>query len=202
MKVAFDNSFLTLALAKKGPASVPKAVELVDDLIEKLEAKKAKVIIPTPSLTEVLLKAPKSGPSYLEILKSFACFQIKPYDEKAAVDLAETLIASIGRKRTRKDVSKTKVTFDRQIVATAKAHGATEMYSDDKEVRDFSEECGLEAFGFADLKLSPKQSKFNYEKTEHHTVPSAPNVQGSSGEHPQGQAASEIKKAEDKSQKA
>jgi predicted nucleic acid-binding protein len=190
VKAAFDNSFLTLALAKKGPASVPKAVELVDDLIEKLEAKKAKVIIPTPTLTEVLLKAPKSGPNYLEKLKSFACFQIKPFDEKAAVELAETLLASAGRKRGKGAVSKMKVTFDRQIVAVAKAHGATEMYSDDKEVRDFSEECGIEAYGFADLKLSPKQGKLPYDKADQ-SVPGTTKVHGSNGESTQGQTGTE-----------
>ena len=195
MKAAFDNSFLTLTIARKGAASVPKAIELVDDLIAKLEVKKAKIIIPTPTLTEVLLKAPKSGPNYLETLKGFACFQIKPFDEKAAVELAETLIKSAGKKRSRKDVSKAKVTFDRQIVATAKAHGATEMYSDDKEVRDFSEECGMDTYGFADLKLSPKQGKLPYDKTEQ-SVTSATKIQGSGDEPSEGQAgAKETKKA-------
>ncbi len=192
MKAAFDNSFLTLALARKGAASVPKAIELVDDLIEKLETKKAKVIIPTPTLTEVLLKAPKSGPSYLEKLKSYSCFQIKPFDEKAAIELAETLIASVGRKRGKKAVSKMKVTFDRQIVAVAKAHGASEMYSDDQEVRSFSEECGMEAYGFADLKLSPKQGKLPYEKAEH-SVSISSKTQGGNSEPTEGQAPSEIK---------
>jgi len=188
VKVAFDNSFLTLALSRKGAASVPRAVELVDDLIEKLDSKKAKIIIPAPTLTELLLKAPKSGPTYIEKLKAYACFQIKPFDEKAAVELAEILIASIGRKRSRKAVSKIKVTFDRQIVAVAKAHGASEMYSDDKEVIAFSKECGMEAYGFADLKVSPKQEKLPYDKAEQGSVPGSSKVQASSGGPTEGQA--------------
>jgi hypothetical protein len=92
-----------------------------------------------------------------------------------------------------------KVTFDRQIVAVAKAHGATEMCSDDKEVRDFSEECGMEAYGFADLKLSPKQGKSAYDKAEHQSVPSTSKIQGSSGEPTQGQTASEVKNPENES---
>lgn len=194
MKVAFDNSFLTITLARKGAASVAKAVELVDDLIEKLELKKVKVIIPTPTLTEALLKAPKSGPNYIEKLKEFSCFQIKPFDEKAAVDLAERLIASIGKKRTRKDVSEAKVTFDRQIVATAKAHGASEMYSDDEEVRNFSEECGMAAYGFADLKLTPKQGKLDYEANR--SITGSAKIPGGSGEAPEGKTTSEAKKTE------
>jgi predicted nucleic acid-binding protein len=180
VKAAFDNSFLTLTLNRTGAASVPKAVELVDDLIVELDKKKAKIIIPAPTLTEVLLKAPKSGQSYLEKIKSYSCFQIKPFDEKAAVELAETLIASIGKSRGRKIVSKMKVTFDRQIVAVARAHGATEMYSDDKEVRAFAAECGMEAFGFSDLKLSPKQEKLPYDQAEQKSVASPAKVQGRS----------------------
>ena len=192
MKAAFDNSFLTLVLNSKGAASVPKAAELVDDLIGDLDKKKAKIIIPAPTLTEVLLKAPKSGPTYIEKLKSYACFQIKPFDEKAAVELAETLIASIGKKRSRKTVTKMKVTFDRQIVAVAKAHGASQMYSDDTEVRKFSEECGLEAYGFADLKLAPKQTKFTYEKSKE-SVSGSTEVQGSGSGPAEGQAGTKDK---------
>ena len=191
MKSAFDNSFLTLVFNSKASASVPKAAELVDDLIAELDEKKAKVIIPAPTLTEVLIKAPKSGPTYIEKLKAYSCFQIKPFDEKAAVELAETLISSIGKKRSRKTVAKTKITFDRQIVAVAKAHGATRIYSDDKDVRSFSEECGLEAFGLADLKLAPKQQKLPYEKTEktEESVSGSADVQGSSGGHSEGKTA-------------
>jgi predicted nucleic acid-binding protein len=180
VKAAFDNSFLTLTLNRTGAASVPKAVELVDDLIAELDKKKAKIIIPAPTLTEVLLKAPKSGQNYLEKIKSYSCFQIKPFDEKAAVELAETLIASIGKTRGRKTVSKMKVTFDRQIVAVARAHGATEMYSDDREVRAFSAECGMEAFGFSDLKLSPKQKNLPYDQAEQKSVANPAKIQGSS----------------------
>src|SRR5437879_5929458 len=120
MKVAFDNSFLTLVFNRKSAASIPDAAELVDDLIESLEEHKAKIIIPTPVLTEVLLKTGPSGPTYIEVLKRFSCFQVKPFDEKCAVELAETLISSIAKKRTKKQVSHAKITFDRQIVAVAK----------------------------------------------------------------------------------
>ena len=49
MKVAVDTSFLTLIFNRKGAASLPKAAALVDDWVQDLEKKKAKVIIPTPT---------------------------------------------------------------------------------------------------------------------------------------------------------
>ncbi|MGO9269740.1 MAG: PIN domain-containing protein [Terriglobia bacterium] len=164
--MAFDSSFLTLIFNRQAKASVANAAELVDDLIKFLAEETAKIIIPTPVLTEVLIKARDAGPTYLEKLKPYACFQIRPFDEKSAVELAETLVASIGKIRTKREVSQTKITLDRQIVATAKAHSATEMYSDDKELRSFAQESGLDAFGFSDLKVSPKQTKLFQEPRE------------------------------------
>lgn len=199
MKAAFDNSFLTLLFNPKAPSSVPKAAELVDDLVTELDKKKAKIIIPAPTLTELLIKIPRSGPVTIEKVKAYACFQIKPFDEKSAIELAETLIASIGKKRSKKVVAKMKITFDRQIVAVAKAHGATVMYSDDKEVRDFSEECGLEAYTFASLNLSPKQQKLNYEKKEEQSVSSSGESSGSSSGPSETQA--RVKTDEDRTKK-
>jgi predicted nucleic acid-binding protein len=161
LKVAFDSTFLALLFNRNSRASVANAADLVDELLDSLNTQKAKIIIPAPSLTEILLKATKSGTLYLEKLKEFSCFQIKPFDEKSAVELASIFVSSIGKRRKKKDVEKTKVTFDRQIVAIAKVHGAQQMYSDDEEVRLLAKECGLDAFGFADLKTSPKQTKLN-----------------------------------------
>lgn len=179
MKAGFDTSFLTLVVNPKAYASVKEAAELVDDLIQDLEKRKAKIIVPAPVLAELLLKASKSGRLIIETLKSFSSFQIKPFDEKSAVEMVETIFASIGNKRGKKKVSKMKVSFDRQIVAIAKAHGATEMYSDDRQVREFAKECGMEAFGFSDLKLSPKQRKLPYDKAEEQAVTSSIEVQRS-----------------------
>lgn len=199
MKAAFDNSFLTLLFNPKAHSSVPKAAELVDDLVTELDQKKAKIIIPAPTLTELLIKIPKSGPITIEKVKAYSCFQIKPFDEKSAIELAETLIASIGKKRSRRTVAKMKITFDRQIVAVAKAHGATQMYSDDKEVRDFSDECGLEAYTFTDLKLSPKQQKLPYDKKEEQSVSSSAEVSGGRSGSSEGQAG--VKAGEAKTKK-
>src|SRR5438876_468088 len=68
-KVAFDNSFATLLFNKNAKVSIPGAAELVDDLIQELADQQAKVIIPTPVLSEILIKAGKSGPTYIEVLK-------------------------------------------------------------------------------------------------------------------------------------
>lgn len=50
MKVAFDASFLVFLFNPNSNASVVRAAERIDGLIEKLADKKDKIIIPTPAL--------------------------------------------------------------------------------------------------------------------------------------------------------
>ena len=52
--------------------------------------------------------------------------------------------------------SKTKIKFDRQIVAVAVVEGATAVYSDDKALRGYAVEAGMEAFDLPNLPLPPE----------------------------------------------
>src|SRR5260370_14387295 len=80
------------------------AGERIDGLIESLSAKKAKVIIPTPALAEILMAGQHTAQKYIETLKGFSCFQIRAFDERAAIELAAN---SASPKRGIGSVSKT-----------------------------------------------------------------------------------------------
>ena len=55
-----------------------------------------------------------------------------------------------------------KVKFDQQIVAITKVQGAKAVYSDDKQLRAFAEECGMDAYGLADIPIPMKQGKLPF----------------------------------------
>ena len=160
MKVAFDASFLVFLFNRRAGSSVQRAAERVDGLIESLSDKRAKIIIPTPALTEVLMAGKFTVQVYIETLKKFAAFQIRAYDERAAIELAARYVST---KKTNKNRAKqapwNKVKFDRQIVAIAKIQGASAVYSDDEQVREFAIECGMDAYGLADVSIPSKQPK-------------------------------------------
>ncbi len=160
MKVAFDNSFLVFLFNRRAGASVERAADRVDGLIESLSSKKAKIIIPTPALTELLMAGRFSIQVYIEKLKTFGAFQVRAYDERAAIELAAQYLAT---KKTHKERAKqspwNKIKFDRQIVAIAKTQGASVVYSDDEQLRKFAHECGMEAYGLAEIGVPPKQPK-------------------------------------------
>jgi hypothetical protein len=64
-------------------------------------------------------------------MKRCACFQIRPFDDKAAIELVQLLGPSRG---DTKDI----LNFDRQIVAIAKVYGASILYADDEKVVTFA----------------------------------------------------------------
>ena len=167
--VVFDSSVLLLVLDPNAkPPNDPttgqpldKAAERIEYLIENLTADKEKIVIPTPVLSEVLVHAGEAMQPYLDIMNGQSAFRIAPFDQKAAIEAALAMSDAIKRGGHRvdaanPDATKTKIKFDRQIVAIAKAEGAHAVYSDDADVHSYARHAGLDAYRTADLDLPPE----------------------------------------------
>lgn len=167
--VVFDSSVLLLALDPNAKAPndpktgqpLDKANERINYLIEKLTADRKKVIIPTPVISEVLVHAGEAMQPYLDILNDKSTFRIAPFDHKAAIEAALAMREAIKRGGHRidaanPDATKTKIKFDRQIVAIAKSEGADTVYSDDDDVHSYATHAGLDACRTIDLDLPPE----------------------------------------------
>jgi hypothetical protein len=152
--VAVDASFLGALLDQRARRAVPQGPDAIVDLIDNLSVQKAKVIVPTPALAEVLTHAPTVAQAYLGLVKRCACFQIRPFDDKASMELVRLL-------GTSHPAMKELLNFDRQIVAIARAYGATVLYADDEKVVQFATECGLPAVRFKELQRSPKHDNLH-----------------------------------------
>lgn len=127
--------------------------------VETTEAAGTKIIIPTPALSEVLVRAGKAGPKLLEKIKEFAVFQIAPFDELEAIEVAAMTKVDIdaGDKRGGASQAATwaKIKYDRQIVAIAKVAQAPVIYSDDKDIKTFAAKVGITTIRLEDLPLKP-----------------------------------------------
>jgi len=167
--VVFDTSILLLVLDPNAkPPDDPetrqpldKAAKRIEHLIEKLTADKERIVIPTPVLSEVLVHAGDAMQPYLDTLNGQAAFRIAPFDQKAAIEAALAMSDAIKRGGRRVDAANpdatvTKIKFDRQIVAIAKAEGAHAVYSDDADVHGYARHAGLDAYRTADLDLPPE----------------------------------------------
>jgi len=171
--VAIDNTFLSLMLhprtkPPKDPTTgrpVERVPDRIEKLLEDLDSESERIILPTPVLSEFLILAGKDGPGYLERLAIMKNILVKPFDEKAAIELAarEVEDRGIGSKRGGSASPWAKLRFDRQIVAIAKTNEATRIYSDDGDVMKFATRLGIDVIRTWELPLpSAKQIDIEY----------------------------------------
>jgi predicted nucleic acid-binding protein len=157
MIVVFDASVLIYIIDENAPAPkdaatglpVPQCKERVEHLIDELQKDGAKIVIPTPALGEVLVRA-TDAPKLLSQLTSSKHFKVAAFEEKAAVEFS-----LMQRTRTTKPTSsRTKAKFDDQIVAIARVERATVIYSDDADIAKLAGPS-VTVIGMASLPMPP-----------------------------------------------
>lgn len=167
--VLFDTAVLLLLLdpGAKPPVDpssgkpVHRAGDRINHLVNRIGESADTIVVPTPVLSEVLVHAGQATQSYLEILNGHRWFRVAPFDQKAAIEAALAMRDALRRgghriDASKPDVTKTKVKFDRQIVAIAKAEGVHTVYSDDDDVVRYANQAGISALRTADLDLPPE----------------------------------------------
>jgi hypothetical protein len=133
--VVFDAATLLLLLRPDAgrpldPATgrpVEHVEERIAHLVQRLEKARSKILIPTPALSEVLVRAGEAGPEVLERIQRSAAFRIVPFDTLAAVEVADMTRRALsgGDKRAGGSGTWAKIKYDRQIVAIAKIERAS-----------------------------------------------------------------------------
>lgn len=166
MAVALDADILLLLLTPdakppKDPATnepTERAKERIEYLVTTLADAKTKIVIPTPVLSEILIKAGTAGPKYIDILHEHSHFKIASFDERSAIECAAQL--ADARKRGDKKAGATapwaKVKFDRQIVAIAVVNGVERIYSNDEDIEKYAKASGLRVTKLWELPLPPE----------------------------------------------
>ncbi|MEQ1577082.1 MAG: PIN domain-containing protein [Hyphomicrobium sp.] len=155
--VVFDANFLIYFLDPKikgGVGSNPS----IDHLVATIQKTGERIVVPTPALSELLVKAGDAGPKYLEIVARSKFFRVVEFGERAAVEAAalhrEAKAGGDKRGATR-EADWAKVKFDRQIVAIARVVGAKAIYTNDGQLAKHAKGAGIEALGLDDLPAPP-----------------------------------------------
>jgi hypothetical protein len=165
--IVFDASVLLLLLNPETPPPndaatgqpVTRCKERIEYFIAQLTQQREKIVIPTPALSESLIKAGEAAPQYLDIMRNSRFFQVSPFGPTAAVEAAELMRQRIARLGTLKGDaldSRAKVKFDLQIVAIARVTRATTIYTDDRGLQTLATSHGITAQGVASLPLPPE----------------------------------------------
>jgi len=197
--VVFDNSIfcLTLHPDAKPRSGVDRVRDRIEHLLNTLRDNRETIIIPAPVLSEFLVFAGSDAPAYLLKIRDSSTLRIEPFDERAAIELADREITarSKGNKRGAATASDwQKVKFDRQIVAIALVHGASAIYSDDPDIVAHGKDCGIPVITLADLPLPPSRQMTIEEVIADGSIqietsqPVPAEIQGSVGGSTQGEA--------------
>jgi hypothetical protein len=122
------------------------------------------VIIPTPVLSEVLVRAGSdASQKIVEHINRFSVFRIESFDARVAIEVAAMTRSALDgpskNKRGTVAAPWTKIKYDRQIVAIAKVVRATAIYSDDKDIRSIAAMEDISVIGLADLPLPAEDSQ-------------------------------------------
>lgn len=165
MIAVFDTSTLIYLLRPDTPAPLRKGTQVrvdqcqarIEHLLADLQRSKATIVIPTPTLSELLVMSGEAGPDWLRILTTTRYFRPAPFDVLAAVEcsiMAKDRM-SAGRPAS---VSRAKAKFDEQIVAIARIERASIIYSDDEDIRALVGDS-ISVRGIEDLPLPPAEAQ-------------------------------------------
>jgi predicted nucleic acid-binding protein len=159
MSVAFDATVLVDFFNRK--LTGDRRAKL-DDLVATLEKTRTKIVVPTPALTEVLIRAGKAREAIYNTLTRKSAFEIAPFDVKAAMECS-LLLEDAWSAAEKRAITKTKFKFDWQIVAIAASRRVATIYSDDGDVAKAAARAGIRVLRIDDLVLpaSASQGKFD-----------------------------------------
>ena len=135
---------------------IPHYRERLEGLVARLDESRTKIILPSPALSEVLIRAEDAAAEYLEALRGMSALKVESFDEKAAIEaaiLSRDAIQRLGDKKAGSQKGWQQVKFDRQVVAIAKVHHATTIYTQDKGLAEFARQAGITTIRIEQLPL-------------------------------------------------
>jgi predicted nucleic acid-binding protein len=138
-------------------APVAKCKDRIDYLLQNLSEAGIKVMVPTPVLSELLVKVGPDKAKVLSEIHGAYAFKVEPFDTRAAIEVAHLTDSDLqSGKRLSGAQTYAKVKYDRQIIAIAKVNGITTIYSDDGGVAKRAVANGMQCVSTADLPLPPE----------------------------------------------
>lgn len=139
---------------------VERAAARASALVDRIDQLNGMVVIPAPVLAEYLVGISRDAyQEQLNLLNSFSCIEIVPFDEMAAIECA-LLVDEQEHRSLDPDATKAKLRFDRQILAIAIASGADELWTHDKGLFNKARASGVSINSLASITPVPDQQSF------------------------------------------
>jgi len=151
-----------ITVCRKGTTiPIKYAKERLELLINSIAKNREQIVIPAPVLSELLVRTPPDKVSSLiDQFNSSIWFRVESFDVAAAIELGTRTAKAIAQGDKREGLPAetpwAKVKFDRQIVAIAIVTGASEIISDDGDVKAIAERWGVKVLSLEDLEVPPE----------------------------------------------
>lgn len=168
MRVVVDSTALVFLIDPEARSPIdPATGERVsyphyrlEGLLDNLDKDDAEVVIPTPVLSELLILAGPAVQDIVQILRNKRAVRIHSFDEACAIENA-----MLRRNITdyRMGDAKKQVTFDLQILATARVVQADVVLTDDVQLKKQCARAGLRAISICDLKIPASRTQADLE---------------------------------------
>lgn len=160
--IIFDaNILISLSTLDENDETFERIVGLVQDTV----AAKEVIGVPSPAWAEFLCGTDIATAAIVSALKKRSAIRILPFDEVAAFEAAMIFRGAVagGKKKGASKAPWQGVKVDRQILAIARQHGVTKIYTDDENMASEASRIGIEAIATEELPLKPKQAVLDLE---------------------------------------
>lgn len=178
--IAIDATTLSILLNPAARVPIDPATGQPLDLarerlvgfIAQAEKERRKLIIPTPVTAELLTAIGPTSADYIRVVNRKAVFEVRSFDEVAAVELAflnRDVFGALDHKNGLEPWQKMKV--DRQIIAVAKVADCEKILTEDDGLGNRARLCEIEPLKLIDLPIpdSSKQGALQFE--DHEEIP-------------------------------
>lgn len=142
-RVCLDTQILIWGIKKECKAGQEHMIERTGAFLQHLQETHATILVPTVVLGELLVPLAEEGRRRRFVAAIQAGFQVIPFDGQAALHFAEIWQAKkaagvFAQAREQHGATRHEMKADSMIVATAVAHDATILYSEDEALRTFA----------------------------------------------------------------
>lgn len=180
--IAIDATTLSILLNPKArvpsdPATgqpVDLARERLLGFIAQAEKDRRKLVIPTPATAELLTAIGPTSADYIRVVNRKAVFEVRSFDEVAAVELAflnRDVFGALDQKNGLEPWQKMKV--DRQIIAIAKVADCEKILTEDDGLGNRARLCDIEPVKIVDIPIPESAKQGALQLEDHDEIPAA-----------------------------
>jgi predicted nucleic acid-binding protein len=156
--IVVDTNFLVLLIDPDSTQNANRRADRVRHFIDKLSASKEAVMVPAPSLAELVAGRANRVEEIVETLRKLKQFEVQAFDPVIAIETGERIASAMENvpESQRLPGWKVAMKYDAMIAATAIVRGARAVYTTDPGLRKYLVGTDIEMVLVDELPLPPE----------------------------------------------